>query len=134
MKLSLLFVPFLTIGLSCYSQIKPFEVRGVLKNNVIQEVGCGVVIVSNEGLVEIEYFNDSTYSKNQIIILFVCQKDFNFPDLIAGKSYRINVSKQQITSYGNNLKNTLPQERYNQILLFNQNNLYQAIDWELINE
>ncbi|MFK7807254.1 MAG: hypothetical protein AB8F74_05560 [Saprospiraceae bacterium] len=117
-----------------FSQEDTLWVRGELQDDVIQNVGCGVAILSFPGKIKIEEYSDTTYYNKEIMVLFICPSDFGNDELIGGKMYEIVLSSNEENSYGTLVQNTMIREQFTQLKEFNDGNVVWAVEWKRVKE
>lgn len=123
---------FLFLSSSSFSQKDSLILIGTLQEDVPRVVDCGIAIVSTYGKVKIENYSDSTYRKNEIIVLFTCPSQLDLKELTNGKKLVIKLSNDANSSFGNPIKNTIMLEHFEQIKNFNGGSIVWAIEWKVL--
>ncbi|MEN9442128.1 MAG: hypothetical protein RLZ33_2205 [Bacteroidota bacterium] len=108
-----------------------FKLIGVLEHDVIQ-LQCGIAIISISGKFKVEEYSDILYSKDEIVVLFICPGDYKYDKLMKGNTYELFVSNNKTTPYGIPLENSMTKEEIEIIKNFNNGNLVWAIEWREI--
>lgn len=101
---------------------------GVLENDVFPQ-NCGSAIISIPGKFRIKEYNDTLYSNDKIVVIFICPGDYQYDKLKKGKTYELILSNNKNTPYGNPIESSMTKEEIDIIQNFNNGKLVWAVEW-----